>query len=56
MDFATDFQRDRENAVKTFVIVKAHRSYYSGWMPCVHQKSCKTRKEAEKEARVLMDQ
>lgn len=53
MTFLTDYQTDRENAIKPFVLARAHRSHYSGWVMYVH-KTYRECREAEQEAETLM--
>lgn len=53
MNFLSDYQRDRDNAVKPFVVVKAHRSRYCGWVPAVHL-CCMTKRQALDEIETLM--
>ena len=50
--FFADVSIDRQNAVKPFVVIKAHRSQYSGWMMAVH-KNYRKKSEAMEEAEVV---
>lgn len=50
----TEHQWDNEISLKPFVVVRAHRSIISGWIPTVHA-NYKRKAEAIREAKKLMD-
>lgn len=49
----TDHQWDQDIALKPFVVIRAHHSIYSGWIPTVHA-NYKRKREAIREVHKIM--